>query len=86
MLAILVVAVGVIGLEDTQPILDRQARRADQEAACEMLAGRAPHRIDRLPSDKHGHDSGLPCAGGEFQRKPQQLGIGISVRRRQMIE
>ena len=37
-LAVVVVAVGVVGLEDAQAVLDREARRDDQEAAGEVLA------------------------------------------------
>ena len=51
-----------------------------------MLARRAPHRVDRLPRDDHGHDGGLACAGGQFQRQAHQFGIGISVRRREMVK
>ena len=51
-----------------------------------MFACRVPHRIDGLPGDDHGHDGGLACAGGEFQREPHQLRVGVSVRRSEMIK
>jgi hypothetical protein len=84
--AVLVVAVGVVRLQDAQAVLDRQAGRADQEAAGEVPAARPAHRIDRLPGDEHGHDRGLAGAGGQFQGEAQQLGIGVPVRRSEMVE
>ncbi len=80
-----VVTVGIVGLEDTQPVLDGQAGYADQKAAGEMLAPWASHRIDRLPSDEHGHDGGLACARGQFQREPHQFRVGVLVRGGEMI-
>ena len=37
-----VVAVGIVRLEDAQAVLDREARRDDEEAAGELLALRMP--------------------------------------------
>jgi hypothetical protein len=45
-----------------------------------------PHCVDRLPGDDHCHDSGLACASSQFQRETHQFGVGISVRRREMIK
>jgi hypothetical protein len=59
-----VVSVGVIRLEHAQPVFDRQAGRADEKTAREILARRPEHRVDRLPGDEHGHDRGLARAGG----------------------
>ena len=44
------------------------------------------HRIDGLPRNEHGHHGGLARARGEFQREPHQFGIGVFVRRGEMIE
>jgi hypothetical protein len=73
-------------VEDPKPIFDGQARSADQKAAGEISASLASRRIDRLPCDEHGHDGGLACAGGEFQREPHQLRIGVFIRRSEMIQ
>ncbi len=81
-----VVAVGVVRLEDAQPVLDRQAGCADEKAAREMLARRTAHGIDRLPRDEHGHHGGLAGAGGQLQREPHQFRIGVLVRRGEMVE
>ena len=81
-----VVAVGIVRLEDAQPVLDRQARRDDQKAAREMLAAGPAHGVDRLPGDQHRHDGGLAGAGGQLQREPHQLGIGVLVGGGEMIE
>ena len=50
------------------------------------LARRAPHGVDRLPRDEHRHDGGLARAGGQLQREPHQFRVGVSVRRREMVE
>ena len=62
-----VIAVRIVRLQDAQPVLDRQAGRADQKPAREGLAAWPPHRIDRLPCNQHGHDRGLACAGRELR-------------------
>jgi hypothetical protein len=84
--AVFVVTVGVVGLQDAQTVLDGQAGGADQKTAREVLAGGAAHRIDGLPGNDHGHDRGLAGAGGKLQRQAHQLGIGILVGRREVIE
>ena len=50
-----------------------------------LLLGPA-HGIDRLPGDQHGHDGGLAGAGGQLQRQPHQLRIGVVVGIGQMFE
>ena len=42
--AALVIAVGIVGLENAQTVLDGQAGRDDQETARELLAVRADAR------------------------------------------
>ena len=81
-----VVAVWIVWLQDAQTVLDRQARCADQKATREVFTRRTAHRIDGLPGDEHGHYRRLARAGGKFQRKPHQLGIGVPVRRSEMVE
>ena len=73
------VVVRVVGLEDAQPVLDREAGGDDEEATAELLARRPPYGVHRLPSDQHGHDGGLSCAGGEFESEPAEFGIGVGV-------
>lgn len=81
-----VITVGIVGLQYAQPILDREARRADQEAARELPAGRATHGVDRLPGNQHGHHGRLARASGQLQRQSHQLGVGILVGCCQMVE
>ena len=76
----LVVAVRVVGLEHPEPVLDRDARRDNQEAPCETPAVGASDRVDRLPGDEHGHDGGLSGPGGQLHRKPGQIGVRLFVR------
>ena len=70
----------------TQPILDREARRTDQETAREGLAGWTTNRVYRLPGDQHGHDRGLAGAGRELERKAHQIGVGIAIGERQQVQ
>ncbi len=79
---LLVVAVRIVRLQDAQAVLDGDAGRDDQEAAGERLAARAADGIDRLPGDQHRHDGGLAGAGGELQREPQQVRVGLARWRR----
>ena len=81
-----VVAVGVVRLENAQPVLDGQAGRDDEKAAREVLAAGAAHGVDRLPRDEHRHDGGLAGAGGQLQREAHQLGIGVLVGGGKMLE
>ena len=81
-----VVTVRVVRLEDAEPILDGQAGGHDQEASGEVFAGGMAGRIDRLPSDQHGHDSCLASPGGQFQREAHQCGIGVLVSSGQVVE
>jgi hypothetical protein len=39
----------------------------------------APHGVDRLPRDQHGHDGGLARAGGQLQGQAHQLWVGVVV-------
>lgn len=41
-----IVAVGIVWLQNAQPVLDSQAGRTHKEAAGELLAVRAAHRVD----------------------------------------
>ena len=51
-----------------------------------MLGCRTAHCIDGLPGNEHGHYCRFACAGGEFQGKPHQLGIGVLVCSSEMIK
>ena len=81
-----VVAVRIVRLEDAQAVLDREARRDDQEAAGEVLAAGPAHGVDRLPGDEHRHDGRLAGAGGELQREAHQFGVGVVVGVGQVFE
>jgi hypothetical protein len=81
-----VVAVGIVGLQDAQPVLDRQAWCAHEESAGKMLASLAPRSVDGLPRDQHSHYGGLACACSELERKSHQFGIGVLVRGGEMIK
>jgi hypothetical protein len=73
-------------LEDAQAVSDRQAGCADEKTACEMFARLAPHRVDRLPCDDHGHDGGLACARRQFQCEPHQFRVGVFVRGSKVVK
>ena len=81
-----VVAVRIVRLQDAQAVLDREARRNNEEAAREALALRVAHRVDGLPGDEHRHDGGLAGAGRQLQREAHQLRIGVVVGVGQMFE
>ena len=83
---VLVVAVGVVGLQHSQAILDGDAGGDDQEAAGEPPAVRMPGCVDGLPGDQHGHDGRLAGAGGEFQRQSGKSRIGLFVGGVQVFE
>ena len=85
-LARAVVALGIIGLQDPQAVLDGEAGCADEEAAREMRAAGAAYMVDGLPGDQHRHDGGLAGAGGELQRQAQQLRVGLLVDRGEILE
>ena len=81
-----VVAVGIVGLENAQPVLDRMPGATTRKPRVKVLAARAPHGVDRLPGDQHRHHGGLAGAGGELQREPHQLRVGVRVRRSQVVQ
>ena len=62
-----IVAVGVVGLENTETILDSETWRNNQKAAGKMRAAWAANGIDGLPCDQHGHDRGLARTGRQLQ-------------------
>ena len=65
--AVAVVALRVVRLEDSQAVPDRDPRRDHQETPAVEVASRCPDIVDGLPGDQHGHDGGLAAAGGHFQ-------------------
>jgi hypothetical protein len=85
-LAICVIAVWIVGLEDSQAIFDGQAGRDNQEATGEVFAVGAADGVDRLPGDEHGHDGGFAGTGGELERETQEFGVGVVVGGGQMFE
>ena len=83
-LPLLVVTVGIVGLQHPQPVLDGDAGRHGQKSTGEDATVRAPDSIDRLPGDQHRHDGGFTCAGREFERQSHQLRVCLSIRTLQM--
>jgi len=81
-----VIAVGIVRLQNTQTVLNRDARCDDQKSAREVLAVRAANGVDRLPGDDHGHDRGLAGAGGQFQSQTKKLRVCLRVRRGEMVQ
>jgi len=77
--ALAVIAVRIVRLEYTQPILDRDAGCDDQEGARELLAARMAPRIHGLPGDQHRHNRRLAGAGRELERHAQQLRVRLLV-------
>ncbi len=77
--AVLVVAVRIVRLEDLEAVLDGEAGGDDEESTSERLAAGAANRVDRLPGDEHGHDCRLASAGGELERKPHEIRVGLLV-------
>ena len=78
-LAVLVVVFRVIGQEGAQPVADGDARGRYQEVLGELPPLRMPDCVDRLPGYQHGHHGGLAGSGSHFQRKAEQLGVGLLV-------
>src|SRR5277367_2411028 len=64
-----VVAVGIIWLQNAQPVLDRQSRGANQKTSRELRTCRMPHGVDGLPRDDHGHNGRLTCTRGSFSTR-----------------
>ncbi len=75
----LIIAVRIVGLQHAQAVTDRQTGGHDQEPACELLAVRSAHGIDRLPGDDHGHDGRLARARGQLQSQSHQFRVGVVV-------
>ena len=61
-----VVAIRVIGLKNTETILNGEAWSDDEEAASELLATGMTHSVDCLPCDQHRHDGGFSRARSEL--------------------
>ena len=61
-----VVTVRIVRLEHAEPILDSQSGGDDQKAPGKVFAGGMADRVDRLPSDQHGHHSGLAGPRGQL--------------------
>ena len=76
----LVVAVGIVGLQNAESITDRDPWRDNQKTARELPAGRRADRVDRLPRHQHGHDGRFARTGRHFHGEPDQLRVGLLVR------
>ena len=81
-----VVAVGIIRLQNAQPVANRQARRDHQKAASEMCTARSADGIDSLPGDDHRHDGRLARAGRQFQSEAQKLRVRVAIGIRNVFE
>ncbi len=85
-LALTIVTVGIVRLENAKAILDRESRRNNEESAGESIAAGLPRGIDRLPRDDHRHDGRLAGSGGELEREPDQFRVRFFVRIRKMVQ
>ena len=65
-----VIAVGVVGFQNAQPVLDGDAGGDDQEASAEPASVGMADGVDGVPGDEHGHDGGFAAAGRHFHRHP----------------
>ena len=81
-----VVVVGIVGEEDAEPVLDRQARRDDEKAAGEVLAAGAADGVHRLPGDEHRHHGCFPGPGGELEGEAVKAGVGVVVGAGEIVE
>ena len=70
--ALLVVVVRGVRLEDAQPITDGDAGRDDQECVAEALVLRIVELVQRLPGDDHAHHHRLASACGHLECDPIQ--------------
>lgn len=59
-----------------------QTRKPRVSACCQAGA----HRVDRLPRDQHRYDGRLAGTGGELQREPHELRVGVAVGGGQMVQ
>ena len=76
-LAAVVIAVGIVGLEDAETVLDGDAGGDDKKTAGEFPSVGPADGVDGLPGDDHRHDGSLAGAGGELQRDAGQLRVGV---------
>ena len=81
-----VVGVGVVGLQDAEAVLDRDARRHDKEPARESTAAGAADGVDRLPGDDHRHDRRLAGAGRQLEGEAGEAGVGLLVGGVEVVE
>ena len=81
----LVVIILVAWLDDSQPILDRDARGDDQERPRKILRILASG-VHRLPGNQHGHDGCLAAARRHLQGEAEQRRIGLFIRLSDLIE
>ena len=81
-----VVAIGIVGLENPQTVLDRETGGDHDKPASKPLAGRSADRVDGLPGNQHGHDRSLAGTGGKLQREAHEFGIGVVVGVCQMLD
>ena len=68
-----IVAVGVVPLEDPQPLSDRHAGGNDEKPAREARTAGAPHRVHRLPCNEQRHHGHLAGPGRQLQREAIEL-------------
>ena len=85
-LAAVVIAVGVVGLEHAQTVLDGYAGGDDKESASESLGVGPADGVDGLPGDDHCHDGGLAGAGCDLEGYAQQLRVGVPTGAGEAIE
>ena len=79
-----VIAVGIVRLQDPEPVADREAGSDDEKTAGVRPAARPADRVDRLPGDDHRHHRRLAGAGRKLEGEPRKP--GIAVRRFEVIQ
>lgn len=81
-----VIAVGIVGLEHAQPVLDGESGSDNEESPREGFAVRAANGVDGLPGDNHRHHGCLACAGCQFQGETREPRIGVIVSVGEMVK
>ena len=77
--AVAVIAVGVVGLQDAQPVLDGDAGRDDQEAAAEQPAVGRRTALTVCQAISIAMTVVLPAAGRHLHGDAEQFGVGLLV-------
>ena len=75
----LIIAIGIIRLQDAKPVANGYAGGDNKEASSEFFALWSSCCIYHLPGNNHGHDGGFACACGKFECQTGYFRVGIVV-------